>query len=953
MIHHQEAFRMVHSITQRKRSTVSRIAAAVIVCISMISQVAVLHAQVNHGYPRNGIFHWGPATPEWYAKYDLLITCPWSADFAREIKALNPDILLIATRDWNNGAGISNVPAEWYTLDSNGNPITIYYHSVILLDMTDFCPPSARHGNKRYNEYLPEFFANMVDLTVWDGVASDGVYFSPRGTALQDVDLDRNGVNDYGEHGSDWVRNQWSAGVSKVIGRIRQIIGNDKIIHLNSAQFHTQEWHQTNGLTSENRRLGGAMSDFKWKYEHWMNTAPYPHTYLMDGEGDSKNDFYWMRYHLGCTLIGDGYCSFSEAKYGGNWHYNDKYYDEFDVELGNPTSLMQNIFVTGGSQNGAYVRFFENGAAILNHGDVPVEVTDSQLRAFAEYDGPYYRFEGGQDPAHNTGELFDSAELFGRPDYIGHVGDCILLLEQPTTVITEIIIDNCDAGTSPASEPAELIGEWTPHVEAFNESWTVFEGGSSSKNIWEFADALYGNGETYAVFRPTIGVAANYEVFEWHGWSGVHPDNFQEGTNVPYRITYTGGATSEGTLNQSINYGQWNSLGTYFFDTGTNGNVTISNDADGIVIADAIKFVYRGKEVDSILPNSPRNLGFESTEKTIRLTWDAPLPAEDGDTASSYQIFRDHAFLATPSSTSYLDTDVEENTSYLYQVYSLDNYGNRSSGWAEGTFATIEDQIPPSVSSVVALGLKSVDVVFDEDVEESSAENVHNYTIQPSVAVLQAELAQDLRTVRLTTNTHVIGLEYTLSVNHIYDRAASPNMMTTPDSETYTGKGGVITVTISADDAYELYVNGNLVGNNNSWSISHSYTVQSIAGKNVIAVKCTDGGGDGGMLAEVDFGGERFVTDHSWKVSTVEEDQWETVDFSDISWNKATSYGLHGVAEPWSLYKNVTGISTSDVHWIWSADKFNDNLVFLRLNLYPGGDTTPPEPPIGVSVSER
>jgi len=74
-------------------------------------------------------------------------------------------------------------------------------------------------------------------------------------------------------------------------------------------------------------------------------------------------------------------------------------------------------------------------------------------------------------------------------------------------------------------------------------------------------------------------------------------------TNAPFTITYSGGADTV-LVNQTQNGGQWVSLGTYFFaDDGTE-NVTLSDNADAFVIADAVRFVL----IDGIVDNS--DLGF-------------------------------------------------------------------------------------------------------------------------------------------------------------------------------------------------------------------------------------------------------------------------------------------------------------------------------------------------------
>ena len=43
-------------------------------------------------------------------------------------------------------------------------------------------------------------------------------------------------------------------------------------------------------------------------------------------------------------------------------------------------------------------------------------------------------------------------------------------------------------------------------------------------------------------------------------------------------------------VNQKTNGSQWNLLGTFPFAAGTSGSVVLSDDADGYVIADAIRW---------------------------------------------------------------------------------------------------------------------------------------------------------------------------------------------------------------------------------------------------------------------------------------------------------------------------------------------------------------------------
>lgn len=89
-------------------------------------------------------------------------------------------------------------------------------------------------------------------------------------------------------------------------------------------------------------------------------------------------------------------------------------------------------------------------------------------------------------------------------------------------------------------------------------------------------------------WTPTIVTPGNYEVYAW--W----PASSNRSTTAPYIIYYNGGSANV-PMNQQINGGQWNSLGTYNFAAGTTGNVKLScwTTTGFVVCADAVKFVKR------------------------------------------------------------------------------------------------------------------------------------------------------------------------------------------------------------------------------------------------------------------------------------------------------------------------------------------------------------------------
>ena len=107
-------------------------------------------------------------------------------------------------------------------------------------------------------------------------------------------------------------------------------------------------------------------------------------------------------------------------------------------------------------------------------------------------------------------------------------------------------------------------------------------------------------------------------------------------------------------------------------------------------------------------------------------------------------------------------------------------------GFVCGTFPGCErnwggaDTTPPAVAYARWVDDTHVDVEFDEEVEQSSAENETNYSIaeaeDPSepLSVTEAHLQEDYKTVRLTTAVQRIGTAYTVAVVHVEDLAGNP-----------------------------------------------------------------------------------------------------------------------------------------------------------------------------------
>ena len=195
--------------------------------------------------------------------------------------------------------------------------------------------------------------------------------------------------------------------------------------------------------------------------------------------------------------------------------------------------------------------------------------------------------------------------LFILP-YLTQTAGASSSLLSTNNLVNGIIIDNDDPGFS------------TTYVQ---DAWQEYtEVGGQHYGDTHFYNRTIGTGQDIATWSFNVPQPGQYDVYAWW-WEGSWRP-----TDVPYTINYLdGNATVK--VNQQSGGGQWNLLGTYYFQD--DGSVTVSDNvsAGQDIVADAIRLVYHAAAPEDTPTPAPT-----SNPGTISLTLDGPAAVTTGQT---------------------------------------------------------------------------------------------------------------------------------------------------------------------------------------------------------------------------------------------------------------------------------------------------------------------------------
>lgn len=145
---------------------------------------------------------------------------------------------------------------------------------------------------------------------------------------------------------------------------------------------------------------------------------------------------------------------------------------------------------------------------------------------------------------------------------------------------------------------------------------------------FDYATSAPGSGQDRFTWGLTIPADGDYEVFaRWPQVAGAASD-------APYEITHDGG-TATVRADQTQRPGEWVSLGRFPFVEGNQASITLSDDADGTVAADAVKLV-RDNSGQTDTEAKDLTYGYDANGNLVEVSDNS-----SGATVDSYQVSYD------------------------------------------------------------------------------------------------------------------------------------------------------------------------------------------------------------------------------------------------------------------------------------------------------------------------
>ncbi|MGA3182321.1 MAG: lamin tail domain-containing protein, partial [Verrucomicrobiota bacterium] len=226
---------------------------------------------------------------------------------------------------------------------------------------------------------------------------------------------------------------------------------------------------------------------------------------------------------------------------------------------------------------------------------------------------------------------------------------------------------------------------------------------------------------------------------------------------------------------------------------------------------------------------SPTNHVFVGTAVTFTSSVLGPPPFQ-----LQWQFNNGNGFVNIPEAyTNTLTLSAMLTNSGSYELMVTNNYSALTSAPVALTVAL--DTNPPMVLGAFNIGATNVELDFSKTVEVASATNLANYVFTNGLALAAAALETNNSSVLLTTAPMTDGVNYSLVVNGVRDRAIPPNTILTNTLVSFTaqpfasqdiGSPAIATAATYTTNGVTISGAGNYIGGTND-QFNFQYQLQT------------------------------------------------------------------------------------------------------------------------------
>ncbi|WP_167859113.1 golvesin C-terminal-like domain-containing protein [Paenibacillus cymbidii] len=166
---------------------------------------------------------------------------------------------------------------------------------------------------------------------------------------------------------------------------------------------------------------------------------------------------------------------------------------------------------------------------------------------------------------------------------------------------------NASSGSATVQATTNIAVTVDNAAAAVTGSWTAATGGFAYQN--DYVRIAAGTGANTVTWTPNLPEAGYYSVYYY-----LPDGSVSRAGNAKYTVSGAGG-TKTYAVDQRPTGGAWKPLGIHRFASGTSGSVQVSDNANGEVAADAVKWIYHeGLGLEDIVA-----LELETEKRQLRL----------------------------------------------------------------------------------------------------------------------------------------------------------------------------------------------------------------------------------------------------------------------------------------------------------------------------------------------